>query len=138
MIPKRPSTKQLRALYAEVHPDDGIDPREWQKLGRDGARKTDRKARQLCGQVAEALGAVLAGDCDDDVLRDLQVVDVIPAPDISRLLVTVRADLPVEELDPGRVLQHLAHASGRLRSEVATAITRRRVPVLAYRVAVPV
>jgi ribosome-binding factor A len=61
---------------------------------------------------------------------------VEPAPDASRLLVTVAVDATPDELfDPGFVHDHLARASGHLRSEVAGAITRKRAPVLVYRLA---
>ncbi len=46
---------------------------------------------QLCHQVAETLEEVLA-ECGDVVLQDLRVLDVEPAPDASRLLVTVAVD----------------------------------------------
>jgi hypothetical protein len=39
--------------------------------------------------------------------------------------------------DPSRVHDHLARAAGHLRSEVAGAITRKRTPVLVYRLAAP-
>ena len=137
MTLRKPSQKQLRSLCAQPHPDDGLEPREWLKEGRSG-RKTSRKAWQLCGQVAEALGQVLAGDCGDDVLRNLQVVAVEPAPDASRLLVTVCVQPPSEVISPALVLERLARASGRLRCEVAAAITRKRTPTLGFRLALPV
>jgi ribosome-binding factor A len=133
--------RQVRALCAEVHPDDGVDPREMMRTSRSRSKrpgpsrpKTDRKTLQLCRQVAQTLGDVLAGRCDDAVLQGLDVVDVLPAPDASRLLVTVR---PLGPEEPGRVLERLGRASGRLRSEVAAAITRRKTPVLAFRLAAP-
>jgi ribosome-binding factor A len=92
---------------------------------------------QLCHQVAETLEEVLA-ECGDAVLQALRVLDVEPAPDASRLLVTVAVDdFPEGDLNPDRVHDHLARASGHLRSEVATAITRKRAPVLVYRLAGP-
>ena len=96
----------------------------------------DRKAIQLCHQVAETLEEVLA-ECGDTVLQDLRVVDVEPAPDASRLLVTVAVDgLLQDRQDRGRVHEHLVRAAGHLRSEVASAITRKRAPVLVYRLAI--
>jgi ribosome-binding factor A len=90
---------------------------------------------QLCHQVAETLEEVLA-ECGDALLQGLRVLDVEPAPDASRLLVTMAAgNLPRGNLDLGRVQDHLARASGHLRSEIATAITRKRTPVLVYRLA---
>jgi ribosome-binding factor A len=101
----------------------------------DGSRrKTQRKGRQLGRQIAETLDQAFATQ-RDGILSALHVVAVEPAPDTSRLLVTV-GTLPSEELDPLEVIARLEAASGRLRSEVAAAITRKRVPVLVYRVAV--
>ena len=133
MAPKKPSRRLLRSLCAEVHPDDGVDPRLSPKGG--PRRRANRKARQLCGQVSEALSYAL-GQGGDEVLQGLYVVAVEPAPDESRLLVTV-GSLPSERLDPDTVLAHLHGAAGRLRSEVAAAITRRKMPTLVYRYAVP-
>jgi ribosome-binding factor A len=130
------SRKRMLRFCAEVLPEDGVPPREWLKAGRSG-KKSKRKAQQLCSQVAEVLDAVLAGDCGDEVLRDLQVVAVAPAPDVSRLLVTVRPHPPADAVSPARVLDHLERASGRLRCEVAAAVTRKRAPRLAYRVELP-
>jgi ribosome-binding factor A len=146
-----PSSKQVRRLCAEPGEEDGLDPRlGMRRSGRGGrtrhpgggpafgpgsaAPPVDRKAAQLCRQVAVTLDEVLA-ECRDDVLRDLHVVEVAPFPDASRLLVTVSA---VDAGAPGSpapeaVLEHLQHAGGHLRREVASAVTRRRAPLLVYR-----
>jgi ribosome-binding factor A len=122
----------LRNLCSEPASDDGVDPRD---VIRQSARKRGgRKTRQLCGQVAEAINAALAGACNDDVLRDLGVVAVHPAPDESRLLVTVAPTLP-GPFDPAEALCRLNRAAGRLRAEVAAAIHRKKVPDLVFRVA---
>jgi ribosome-binding factor A len=127
----KPSRKRLRSLCSEVHPDDGSDPRVF--FRKDGSKaKLDHKARQLCRQVLEILDAVLAGPSGDDRLLDLAVVAVEPAPDSSRLLVTVAPRPSPVPVDPLAILASLDRASGRLRSEVASAITRKRAPLLAY------
>jgi hypothetical protein len=41
---------------------------------------------------------------------------------------------PGIEIDPQRVLAHLAAASGMLRAEVASAITRKKAPSLKFQV----
>ena len=129
----KPSRKRLRTLCAEVHPDDGSDPRVF--FRKDGSRvKPGHKARQLCRQVLEVLDALLAGQAGDDRLLNLAVVDVEPAPDASRLLVTVTPRTSDHSTDPIEILASLDRASGWLRSEVASAITRKRAPLLAYRV----
>jgi ribosome-binding factor A len=129
---KKPSRKEMLSVCNEIHPEDGIDPRELARSGR--RRKDDRKARQLCRQVAETLSQVLGGECGDEVLQSLQVVAVDPAPDASHLVVTVQGGFLGEVIDSGTVQTHIAKVMGKLRSEVAAAITRKRAPTLVFRV----
>ena len=142
---RKPTRRQMRAVCDEIGPDDGVDPREvarakmkqHRSLNPAPAKDPGRKARQLGRQVAETLDAVLAGDTRDEALRGLRVVSVIPAPDASRLVVTV-APLPsADRLDLPEILARLEHASGWLRTEVAAAITRKRAPVLSFQIAPP-
>lgn len=97
-------------------------------------RQFDRKTRQLCGQVAQTLNQVMWGECDDDLLRSLYVSSVEPAPDATRLLVTVQPQLAGETLDLAEVLERLAFFKGRLRSEVAASIHRKKTPDLIFSV----
>lgn len=120
----------------EIREGDGIDPRQFFKSSR-GRKKEDRKAKQLCRQVAETLDQILAGELGDDVLRMLRVSDVLPAPNASRLLVTLIADCPPQDFNRGLIDDRLAQFCGRLRSEVAAAITRRKAPSLAFEVIGP-
>jgi ribosome-binding factor A len=88
--------------------------------------------------VAETLDTVLA-DCGDGVLRGLRVATVVPYPNASRLLVSVA---PVDgrlapNAGPKVVMEHLEHASGHLRYEIAAAVTRKRAPLLHFRLAEP-
>ncbi len=130
---RKPSRRRLRSLCAEVHPDDGSDPRIF--FRKDGSPGKPRyKARQLCRQVLEILDSLLAGHSNDDVLNDLAVVAVDPAPDSAHLLVTVTPRPADKPLDPAEILASLDRAAGWLRSEVASAITRKRAPLLSYRV----
>src|SRR5260370_13067194 len=129
---RQPSQKRMQALCSEAGPEDGLDPRE--SVPRAGRKKGGRKTQQLCAQVAKALSYALAGVCNDDVLRDLGVVAVQPAPDESRLLVTVGPNLP-GPCDPTQVLHHLHQALAKLRSEVAASIHRKKVPELTFSVA---
>ncbi len=96
-----------------------------------------RKAKQLCRQVADTLDLVL-GDCRDERLQALHVMSVVPAPNSSRLLVTVSVDLPGDEFDRQEILELLDQQTGRLRGEVAASINRKRVPALAFHVVGPV
>jgi ribosome-binding factor A len=93
-----------------------------------------RKARQLASQVARTVDQLLAGELDDEVLRGLCVTSVVPAPDESRLLVTVGPMAPGITVDVPRVLARLAAASNHIRAEVAATITRKKAPSLTYQV----
>lgn len=133
----------MNAVCDEIGPDDGVDPRALAKAKMKQHRSLNpapkglgRKARQLGRQVAETLDAVLAGDSRDEVLSGLRVVSAAPAPDASHLLVTVAPRGPLDG-DPAEILARLANASGWLRTEVAAAVTRRKAPVLTFRVVLP-
>lgn len=123
--------RELRSFCTDVGAEDGCDPRLDR---REGVGKVpNRKALQLCAQVERTLAGVLA-DCGEDLLRDLLIESVIPAPNASRLLVTVRPAVPIE---PAVVLERLEHARAKLRTEVVAAIHRRRAPDLLFRVSQP-
>lgn len=128
--------EQMLAHCGSIHEDDGIDPREFFKNDRS-SRKVNRKALQLCKQVAETLEQVFSGETGDDVLAGLHVSSVVPAPDSSRLLVTLVAALDDGRFDLRAVEKKLADSRGRLRSAVAMTITRRKTPVLAFDVIGP-
>jgi ribosome-binding factor A len=119
---------------AELGPEDGQDPRMF--FRKPTGKVTNRKALQLCAQVARTLSTVLAGECDDDLLRDLLVESIHPAPDSMHLLVTVSVTAAAGTVDRNQVLERLHRAYGMLRREVAAVIHRKRVPELTFCVAV--
>jgi ribosome-binding factor A len=128
--------EQLLAHCGEIHEDDTVDPREFFKASRPQKKET-RKAKQLCRQIAETLDQILAGEASDDVLRGLRVADVLPAPDTSRLLVTLLMDCDPTDFDRPLIEERLACCRGRLRAEVAAAITRRKAPTLVFEIIGP-
>lgn len=93
--------------------------------------KTERKLQQLCRQVERALSYVVPGELGDPMLAGLSVAWVRPAgPDASRLMVAFRTDRPTS--DALQILERLERVRGKLRSEVAAAVTRKRAPELAF------
>jgi ribosome-binding factor A len=139
MSRKKPSRRQLESLCADVHPDDGADPKQFLRRSKrrsfppsERGQTVHRKTLQLCSQVADTLNLVLSGECADEILQGLQVVDVQPAPNASQLLVLVSSASADLAVDPATILQHLAVANGRLRAEVAGAIVRRKTPKLIF------
>src|SRR5579885_1257312 len=128
---KKPMPDELLSFCAQIGPEDGSDPRDF--FRRPEGPVKNRKALQLCGQVAKTLNLAL-GACRDDLLRSLLVASVEPAPTSARLLVTVGPAVPSEPLDAAEALRRLRHAAGRLRSEVSAAVHRRKAPELLFRV----
>ena len=131
MRSRKSKRNDMLASADALGPGDGLDPRF---DARGGARRSTRKVLQLCREVQRTLGAVLAGECDDDVLRDLFVQSVVPAPNAARLLVTVSLAPSGRAVGTEDVLRRLHEASARLRGEVAAAVNRRKAPELAFQV----
>ena len=132
MSVRKISRKEILSACAERGEDDGLDPRLQRQA--PPQKVANRKALQLCGQVTRTLAGVLSGECNDDVLRDLLVESVVPAPNSSRLLVTVSSSGLGPVPDAGQVLRHLERVRGKLRGEVAAAIHRRKAPDLTFHV----
>jgi ribosome-binding factor A len=131
MAHKKPSRREMESLCAEIREDDGIDPKNHFRSFRKQSGN-QRKDLQLCRQVAETLNLVLSGELRDELLTNLYVVSVTPAPDASQLLVCLTAHNG-ESLDERLVLDRLHVVAGRLRAEIASAITRKRAPKLVFR-----
>jgi ribosome-binding factor A len=127
MASRRFSRKPPADLCSAWTADDGTDPRFL--LKRPQGKVSNRKTLQLCRQVERALSVILEGD----ILRDLSVHSVLPAPDSSRLLVTFVYHGP-ETVASADVLAALHRSSAMLRAEVAASIHRRKTPELSFRV----
>ena len=82
MASRRFARKPPEGLCLEWGDGDGIDPRLTPK-GPQG-KVANRKTLQLCRQVERVLTVILEGE----LLRDLIVQAVAPAPDSSRMLAT--------------------------------------------------
>ncbi len=96
-------------------------------------RKRERKTQQLCRQVYRTVSTALAGECGDELLRDLTVACVEAAPDASRLIVKVYG-ASGQEISVHHVLERLERVRGKLRHAVAGAIVRKRAPELVFMV----
>lgn len=118
----------------EVRPE--ADPNVFfSESGRSAKRV--RKALQLCKQVERSAAATLASECESEALVGAVVASVEPAPDASRLRVTV-------VLVPGKSAEDLADARASLvrstavfREDVGRAIHRKRVPEIVFDVGLP-
>ncbi len=147
-VRRRPAVRRSTRpspLPARTHAQQTTPPRTEQsrplrrRAGREprSDRTPDRKTLQLCGQVRKTLEYVLSGETGDDLLRQLYVADVMPAPDASRLLATLAPIDPRADLDSVAVMEKLGFAQPLLRSAVARAINRKKVPDLTFTLAGP-
>jgi ribosome-binding factor A len=135
MTIRKISRAELSAACNDPWPEDGLDTRRhWRE---QSSRPPNRKAMQLCSEAARTLSAVLAGESGDDVLRDLVVESVVPASSSARLLVTVSLAHQADAEAVRIAGECLEHARGRLRTEVAAAVRRRRAPDLIFRIVTP-
>jgi ribosome-binding factor A len=86
----------------------------------------DRKQRQLCAAVGQALEWAL-WSASDPWLQACTVTSVRPWPSQARLRVLVECSEPV---DPLQLQERLSRATPWLRGQLAEHLSRRRVPEL--------
>ncbi|BBM84875.1 hypothetical protein [Candidatus Uabimicrobium amorphum] len=123
------SQRDLLKCCAVICEGDGVDPRKYKKRDKNSRRKRiHRKNKQLCSQVVQAINLAFA-EIDGELVSSLYAKQAIPAPNTSRLLVTIvtNGSNSIEA-----VQRELARFSGRLRYEISTVIHRKKVPSLAF------
>ena len=92
------------------------------------------KVQQLCKQLERAASVTLAGECASDVLVGAAVLSVEPAPDASRLRVTVMLAPGRSVEDAARAIADLRRAGPSFRQEAARSIHRKRAPEITFEV----
>ena len=127
MASRRFERKPPTGLCVELQIEDGKDPRF--DIKQPQGKVSNRKALQLCRQVERTLMVALEGD----VLRDLTVESVLPAPDSSRLLITLRYHGP-QSVATAEIHNALNASHAELRGEIAADIHRRKTPDLTFHI----
>lgn len=115
----------------DLNEDDLIDPRDYFK-SENQPSKRQKKALQVARQVFETLQYCLT-DGDDPQLDLLEVVSVEPAPDSRRFRVTVSVG-EQESVDRKALKELLEKETGRLRSEIARSVHRKKTPQIFFEV----
>lgn len=129
MTTRKRSEDALRAQCGQVYEDDGVSPRR----ERDGQRRTaGRKDLALCKQVMRALNDALQAEAREALLRELVVRHVEPSPDATRVRVHIEPSAAAARAGAAQVMASLGRSAGFLRTQVAQAITRKRVPSLVF------
>jgi len=126
---KRPNPREAwRDLCAGLRDDDGIDPRLLDS--HRSATNNQLVTGRLCKQVERVIQLALLGSADAQ-LRELSVAGVSPAPDLTRLQVSLGC-VAASAADIDALRDKLARYAGFLRSEVAREVNRKRTPTLAF------
>ena len=126
--------KVARSLVAEIREGDGVNP----KLEKEKTLKRSRahKNQQLSKTVMQVLSLVFQGETVEPVFSDLLVDRVDLNSESQFFEVTLRPcqmDGNSETVTETEVLHALTRAKGYLRTEVAHAINRKRVPKLRFK-----
>lgn len=105
------------------------------QLGMANVFDNDRKTKQLCAQVRRVLEYGVDEVLHGDAL--IAISDVVPAPDVSHLLVLVQPLGDTTNDETIEIQQRLSEATTELRHMVAEAINRRKTPALSFQVLPP-
>jgi ribosome-binding factor A len=97
----------------------------------EGRGPRGHKDLQVCRQVFDALSYALA-ELDDPLIAQLSLVSVVPAPNASRVQVNF---VTRAAIDIGEALARLSALAPSLRTDVGAEISRKRVPELAFHIA---
>jgi|CXWL01.1.fsa_nt_gi hypothetical protein len=134
MTKQRSKLSDTHECCQDIHEDDGIDPRRYFQASPSNERS--QKSLQLCGQVAKILNVTLVG-WDSPILASLFVINVVPAPTLSRMEVVVDTTQVPPCVTSGDIHAELDRAYRGLRVAVGEGITRKYVPDLTFRPAAP-
>ncbi|MFN0137963.1 MAG: hypothetical protein ACKVS9_17815 [Phycisphaerae bacterium] len=125
------------AAAAELHADDGVDPRTAFSRKPRGRNGSNWKDAQVAGIARRALEAALASHCDDPLVGELQI-EAIEVGGGGHLRVLVRAAGDAAHQPRERIAERLKELSGFLRAEVARDLNRRRAAELSFVVVPPI
>jgi len=122
--------KKANQLCGEIGPEDGVDPRI---IARAMDRKPNsRKSQQLGKEARQTISMIFAGELTDPVFQDIEVIDTMVSDDRQFLVVSLTQVDTGDELDEKIVLEKCQAVQGFLRSAIANAVNRKRVPSLKF------
>ncbi len=101
-------------------------------MARNPSRRPDpHKEERFHAQIGRAVEDALVGLCNDEVLQNISVLSVEPAPG-NRLLVSLTVHPPGADLPKAEVLERLELARGIITGEVVRCVSRRQIPELSF------
>ena len=124
---------EARQLCGQIGPEDGIDPRI---IARSGNRNPkSHKNQQLGKEARHILSMVFAGEFSDPVFQGLEVFDVSASDDGQFLIVSLAVTDASVLIDEVQILEKCQAVQGYLRSAIASAVKRKRIPMLKFELA---
>ena len=123
--------EQMLKLCESICEDDGQDPREVHESKYDRTKNAEHRRQRLCQRVERTLRLVLT-ESVVELVRELKIESVVPGRNLSALTVNVGVPKGADRERQKVLLELLKSQQGWLRSEVATAISRKRVPRLFF------
>ena len=126
--------EQMLKLCGSICEDDGRDPREVYGTKIDRTKNDEYRHQRLCQQVARTLALVLP-ESKVELVRELKIDGVVPRRDKAVLTVKIAVPNWEDRNQQNGLLELMKAQEGWLRSEVAAAISRKRVPRLAFQFA---
>jgi len=126
-----PAQRALRVAASEFDMSQKRPDRH-QRSSAPSRSRGNHKLAQLCA-LAERTLALTLGECANPILNALCVESVTPAPDASRLLVSVVYDDPTPT-EVSEIYHALTTARGLLRRALASELNRKRTPELIFTV----
>lgn len=94
--------------------------------------KQAQRLARLCKVIEHVAGSVLEESSADEALGHCEILGVVPGASRTRVVIEVGLRLSERAPDTIEVLQALERLSGRLRTEIARSVNRKRVPLLAF------
>ncbi len=129
-IPKRLRERMLE-FCGSLSDEDGLNPRDDQSIHINRKQDTSvYRQRRLCRQITETLMLAIS-DAPDPLVANAKVLLVRPRK--ANKSVTVRVAV-TDDVDQRLLQERLKGCEGWLRSEIAAAISRKRVPRLIFEI----
>ena len=123
--------EQMLKLCGSISEDDGHDPRKLRESKAAEKKNDEYRHKRLCQQVARTLALVLPESLAEPI-RELKIDCVVRGRNTSVLKVRIADPKWANRSQRTELMDLLKSQERWLRSEVAAAITRKRVPRLCF------
>ena len=122
---------ELKQLCGEVDEIDGLSPKEYRK--KEAKRKKHYKTHQLCKQIERSLSLDWMDISESEIWTDTMIASVRQDIQSPNLILSVYI-LPQSRFTEKEILEELKNCRSIIRSFVAGAICRKKVPDIRFQI----